>query len=135
MNTCVNDQVLSVKTRSTGRTVVHDSITPSLTPAEYLARCQNAPVTTASSPGNTRVSMSNASMKPSDYLLSRGLTPRTTEVVRHSPVQCVAVCCNVLQCVAVCELLKLCAKRCCSVLQCVAVCCSVLQCVVVCCSE
>ena len=39
-----------------------------------------------------------------------------------APLQCVAVCCNMLQCVAVC----------CSVLQCAAVCYSVSQCVAVC---
>ena len=45
--------------------------------------------------------------------------PRSSgKSLRHTVMQCVAVCCSVLQCVAVC----------CSVLQCVSLCCSVLRC-------
>ena len=43
--------------------------------------------------------------------------PASLHYLGEHPIQCVAMCCNVLQCVAVC----------CSVLQCVAMCCSVVQ--------
>ena len=52
---------------------------------------------------------------------------------RELPLQCVAVCCDVLRCVVVCCDVLQCAAECCGVLHSAAACCSVPQCAAECC--